>query len=222
METSPETNNDLAAIRTPIGLQNPKNHCYVNSVLQILQRILLSYHDNVDVKDNVQGSLVNSFIIACNEDRNLAKFKEKLSNFDSYFNGMIQRDAYECMLKLLDIFHTGTKKLVIEVADGMLEEDDYSMSLTKTLFSFNMRKELCCNICNASDIQYIQAQNLNLYPSMGDDVQRLFKNSMTSYLTKRCSSCHTNTRHKETSKIIQPPKFMIFVINRYPSVQGGN
>ena len=103
----------------------------------------------------------------------------------------------------------------------MLEED-YSMSLTKTLFSFNMRKLFCCNICNTSDTQYIQSQHLNLYPSMGDSIQGLIKHSLIGYVTKQCTKCHTDTQHKETSTVIQPPKFMIFVINRYPSLQGGN
>ena len=217
-----EINNNVAAIKRPIGLLNPQNHCYINSVLQILQRVLLGFHENIHINDNVEGTLVNLFLETCNRDRNLTRFKQNLSMFDSFFDGRTQRDTFECLLTILDIFHLGTKKLLIDTVDNTLDEDEFTMSLTKSLFFFNIKTRFCCSICNTSDIHHLQSQHLNLYPAMGDNIQCLIKHSLTSYLTKRCAICLSDTRHKETSTIVQPPKFMVLVINRYPAELGAN
>ena len=222
LEDKLEITNNLDAMIRPIGLQNPQNHCYINSVLQILQRVLLGYHENIHINDNVEGTLVNLFLETCNQHRNLTRFKQNLSMFDSFFDGRTQRDTFECLLNLLDIFHLGTKKLLIVTVDNRLDEDEFTMSLTKSLFAFNIRKRFCCSICNTSDEQHLQSQHLNLYPAMGDNIQCLINLSLTGYLSKRCAICLSDTRHKETSTIVQPPKFMVLVINRYPAELGAN
>ena len=123
--------------------------------------------------------------------------------FDSFFDGRTQRDTFECLLNLLDIFHLGTKKLLIVTVDNTLDEDEFTMSLTKSLFAFNIRKRFCCSICNTSDEQHLQSQHLNLYPAMGDNIQCLINLSLTGYLSKRCAICLSDTRHTETSPIVQ-------------------
>ena len=155
-------------------------------------------------------------------DRNLEKFKQRLSLFDSFFDGRTQRDTFECMLKILDIFHVGTRECLIDTVDETLDEDECSTSLTKSLFSFTMRKRFCCDICKTSDTHLLQSQHLNLYPAMGDNIQSLIKHSLTSYLTKRCAVCLADTQHKEISTIVQHPKYIILVINRYPTELGTN
>ena len=145
LENKLEITNNLDAMIRPIGLQNPQNHCYINSVLQILQRVLLGYHENIHINDNVEGTLVNLFLETCNQHRNLTRFKQNLSMIDSFFDGRTQRDTFECLLNLLDIFHLGTKKLLIVTVDNTLDEDEFTMSLTKSLFAFNIRKRFCCS-----------------------------------------------------------------------------
>ena len=210
----------LSTIKRPCGLQNPKNHCYLNSVLQIIQRVLLSYHEHIHINDSNEGFLVKLFLDSFNMNLNLTKFKHNISKFDTFFDGLIQRDSFECLLNVLDIFHIGTKSMMIDIVDGQLEEDEVTTSLTKSLFLFTMKSILCCEQCNTHTLSYSQSSHLNLYPDRGDDIQSIFKNSLKNNLTKRCGICLENTPHMETSNICQVPKFFLLVLNRYPASPG--
>ena len=72
---NPTENHHLCVLSK--GLSNPKNHCYVNSVLQILQRILFQFSDGIQININREGCLVKILIdsIYANPDNDLSKFK---------------------------------------------------------------------------------------------------------------------------------------------------
>ena len=212
----------LSTIKRPCGLLNPQNHCYLNSVLQIMQRVILSYHEHIHINENKEGSLVKLFLDSLNINLNLTEFKNNICKYDTFFDGLVQRDTFECLLNILDIFHIGTKSMMIDIVDGQLEEDEFTTSVTKSLFLFTRKNSMCCGKCDTQTIFYSQSRHLNLYPDRGDNIQSLISISLNSTLTKHCGICLENTSHMETSSISQVPKFLILVINRYPALPGLN
>ena len=70
--------------------------------------------------------------IQANSGHGLAKFKFQLSQFSSFYDGSIQRGAYECFI--LDILHNGTKQNYVHDV-LLLRDDHYIDPLTKRLFT---------------------------------------------------------------------------------------
>ena len=48
--------------RKPHILNNPSNHCYVNSILQALFRIFIDSSQTINHKENPEGKLINKFL----------------------------------------------------------------------------------------------------------------------------------------------------------------
>ena len=71
----------------PVGLPNPHNHCYINSVLQIISRIFIHFTEEVHINNNEQGCLVKYLIdsIYSGSEKELSQFKIRLTRFDSFF-----------------------------------------------------------------------------------------------------------------------------------------
>ena len=111
---------------------------------------------------------------------------------------------------------------MIDIVDGQLEEDEFTIISNKIPFLFTRKNSMCCGKCNTQTIFYSQSRHLNLYPDRGDNIQSLISISLNSTLTKHCGICLENTSHMETSSIRQVPKFLILVINRYPALPGLN
>ena len=210
---NPTENHHLCVL--PKGLSNPKNHCYVNSVLQILQRILFQFSEGIYINNNREGCLVKILIdsIYDNPDNDLSKFKLQLARFNRFFDGSYQQDAYECFVSILDILHIGTKENLID--DVLLEDDLYIISLTKRLFNYTTKRTLQCVICRYLATSYDQSNTLFLYPNKETSLMCMLNNSMLSKLNKDCSCCQSNTMHNETFMIEHPPEILTLVINRF-------
>ena len=105
---------------TPCGLSNPHNHCYLNSVLQIFIRILPSIKNNIQFNGTDESDLTKYFFecISYNSSKHLRFFKEVLAGYDKFFDGVVQRDALECFLKIKEILHIGTKICLIDCEDS--------------------------------------------------------------------------------------------------------
>ena len=71
----------------PIGLNNPENHCYINSVLQIWHRIFLQFTEHIHMNNDREGRLVKGLMecIYPIGDDDLSKFKQQLARYDRFF-----------------------------------------------------------------------------------------------------------------------------------------
>ena len=72
-ETKLEALPDVLFLYRPEGIQNPSNHCYLNSVLQLLCRVLVTVKTDIYIRENNEGKLVKLLmdIINNNSDRTL-------------------------------------------------------------------------------------------------------------------------------------------------------
>ena len=201
----------------PEGIQNPSNHCYLNSILQILCRVLVTVNADLYFKDNDEAKLVQLLmdIISKRSDRTLTGFKVELRKYNHFFDGSIQRDAVECFNLLLDLIHEGTKKNLIDMDGSMLENDDFVTSLSKELFAFTLMKTMTCENCNRKTDTFIPGYNLDIYPDSDDSITNLLDKSMSSIVTKSCTSCMSDTNHTEILQLSQTPKFLTIIVNRF-------
>ena len=203
----------------PEGLQNPSNHCYLNSILQIIHRILITINDELYINNNREGNLVKFLMEAIRQSSSntLADFKTQLKLYDGFFDGSVQRDALECLNLLLDLIHKGTKQSLIDLDGSMLENDELVTSITKQLFSHTLKKTLICVNCNNSTEYFIQSYNHNVYPDANSHISDLLKKCMSGTVTKSCTLCLHDTSHTEVIKLEQDPKILMIVINRFDS-----
>ena len=215
-ETKLEVLPDVLFLYRPEGIQNPSNHCYLNSVLQILCRVLVTVKTDLYIKENNEGKLMKRLmdIINRKSDKTLAHFKVELRQYDNFFDGSIQRDALECFNLLLDLIHKGTKRNLIDVDSSMLECDDFVTSLSKGLFAFTLMKTMTCEKCYKKTVTFIPGYNLDIYPETDDYITNLLDQSMSSIITKCCTYCMSDTYHTEVLQLSQPPKFLTIVVNR--------
>ena len=187
---TPARANSVVQRYEPLGLQNPRNHCYLNSSLQVLQRLLFDITDVIHVNDNLEGNLVTHLInsLATETKTELVLFKTKLSLHDAFFDGSIQRDAFECFDMILDILHRGTKQNLIDFEDGLIEESLVT-SITKQLFWHIINKSLSCNSCghNTNSQQY--AHFVTVEPCADICIQELIKHSLTIRIHMTCYAC---------------------------------
>ena len=127
----------------PIPLANPRNHCYLNSILQVLFRLKDIIFTNLLVNDNPEGRLIRdlSDSVHSASESEMAKFKSNLSSYNQFFDGVIQRDACECFQLILNILHVGTKRSILGLDSSLVESDEFLMSTTKSYFSFLLKKD---------------------------------------------------------------------------------
>ena len=88
----------------PFGIINPKNHCYMNSVIQLLFSILSTISQNFQFNSSTEGSISKFlFEIACSAssstDADVLKFR--LVQYDKLYSGEQQQDASECLMMLI-------------------------------------------------------------------------------------------------------------------------
>ena len=216
-ETKSEVLPDVSVDYRPEGIQNPSNHCYLNSTLQILCRVLVTVKTDIYLKENNEGKLVKLLMDIVNgkSDRTLTHFKVELRQYNHFFDGSIQRDALESFNLLLDLIHKGTKKNLIDMDGSMLEYDDFVTSLTKELFAFTILKTMTCENCNSKTDTLIPGYNLNIYPDDDDSIVDLLDKSMSSIITKSCTFCMSDTNHTEVLQLSQTPKFLTIIVNRF-------
>ena len=211
-----ENTTEICSYVLPVGLANPRNHCYINSVLQIIHRILLQFTEGIHINSNPEGCLVKTLLdtVYSNSNYGLSQFKLQLARFNPFFDGTNQQDAYECLISILDILHLGTKENLVDDV-YMLEDDQFINSLTKQLFSHTTKRSLKCVICRYVAESYSQSYTLFVYPYKDSNMTDLLNSSMMSDLIKKCDCCQSNTKHEETVTIVQPPKFLAIIVNRF-------
>ena len=98
---------DVDQAHTPLPLSNPKNHCYINSALQVIWRILMYFNDSFHINDNREGCMVQCLVgdVQANSNNALFNFKSRLARFDTFFSGKHQQDVFECWTTLVQILH---------------------------------------------------------------------------------------------------------------------
>ena len=219
----PETNeilDDDDEIQGPFHqpLTNPKNHCYVNSALQVIWRILFHFSDSFHINDNREGCMLRCLVddFQANDANALFNFKSRLAQFDTFFNGQHQQDVLECWTSLVQILHMATRiHLLGDNSPGGFGDDQFVYSLSKRLFLFNLKHISKCQICRLITTKYSESQTYFLYPDSESSIETLIISSTKSNQINLCNSCSRNTNHEISTHIHHCPEILVFVINRF-------
>ena len=192
-----------------IGISNPRNHCFINAVLQYLYCILRTSDHNYDFKDNVEGHISSCLYYTAKNVSNSQDVKLKLANYDNFFSGLVQEDASEGLMLLINIMDRG---IVPPSIDSYISDRD---SLSEVLFSFILEKYIVCDLCALRSPSFEPTTILHVTPMDNASMQDLVLQEHKQKLYKTCSCCKKDTWHVEFKHILQPTKYLIIIVNRF-------
>ena len=88
-------------------------------------------------------------------------------------------------------------------------------SLSDILFSFVLEKYIVCDICGLRSPSFESSSVLYISPTDTPSRQNLILEGLQQKLQKSCSRCNKNTRHIESSYILQSPKYLLLFLNQF-------
>ena len=196
----------------PFGLNNPKFQCFFNSVLQLIFSIFRHSY-TPPFNSSTEGTLLKCMLQTahntCNS-KDVDALKFQLVRHDIFYNGKNQEDSTECLLMLINIIHKGS------MPDSSSTTFPTGASLSDILFSFVLEKYIVCDVCGLRSPSFESSSVLYISPTDTSSMQNLILEGLQQKLQKSCSRCNKNTRHIESSYILQPPKYLLlFVNNRF-------
>ena len=217
----PECQSDkqVSLYQKPLGLTNPSNHCYLNSVLQIVIHLLkTNYWDRFN--DSVEGDIIRKILhissLSTLPRTSIMELKNCLKSYNALLSGSRQQDACECFLTLMDIIHKGTKYSLVPGID----DDDNAISLTNSMFMSIYEKVFTCRVCGGSMSCHWQSRMLYIFPVDNCSIEEMVKNNMSQVVHKTCIVCHRNTEHNEILQWVCPAKYLVLAVNRFAYVGG--
>ena len=205
----------------PFGLFNPADHCYLNAVLQIIFRLREIDVGSLTINDNEEGHIVRALYdgLASNSSVTMSQFKIGLAAYNSFFDGMVQRDAHECFDRLMNVIHEGTKSCLVDMNVSVNSMETLTTSYPKSLFQFTIKKVFKCRNCGEESSFYSQSSTLNVYPAISSRMHLLVENCLTGTLMKYCNVCTKDTSHHESVCFEDPPKVLTILLNRFEFLQ---
>ena len=129
----------------PFGIINPKNHCNMNSVIQLLFSILRTISHNFQVNSSTKGSISKFlFEIArrASSSTDVDALKFRLVQYDKFYSGEQHENALECLMMLIGLISKGSVPYC-----GSNDNNLTGVSLSEILFSFMLEKYIVCDIC---------------------------------------------------------------------------
>ena len=94
----------------PFGIKNPKNHCFINVILQIIYSVWRSTQQKTHINNCVGGKISECLFDTAHKTtsaQEVETLKLQLSTYNSFFTGEIQEDACECLMLLIGIMGKG-------------------------------------------------------------------------------------------------------------------
>ena len=88
----------------PFGIINRKNHCYMNTVIQLLFSILITISHNFTFNSNAEGSiskLLFEIARSASNSTDVDALKFRLVQYDKFYSGAQPEDASECLMMLI-------------------------------------------------------------------------------------------------------------------------
>ena len=110
--------------------------------------------------------------------------------------------------------------LLIEITDkgfGLRPTNDNissTGSFSELLFSFVLEKCIICDICTVKSPAFETTSLLYVTPTDCTSMQELLMQEHKQKLYKTCSCCGRDIWHIESKQILQPPKYLIIIVNR--------
>ena len=98
---------------------------------------------------------------------------------------------------------------------GSHVSNSIGVSLSDILFSFMLEKYIVCNVCGLRSPSIESSGVLYISPTHTSSMQELIMQGLQQKLEKSCFRCNKNTWHVESNHILQPPNYLIIVVNRF-------
>ena len=143
---------------------------------------------------------------ACNS-KYVDALKFQIVRHDIFYNEQNQEDSTECLLMLINIIHKGS------MPDSSSTTSPTGVSLSDILFPFDLEKYVVCDVCGLRSPSFESSSVLYISPNDTSSMQNLILEGLQQKLQKSCSRCNKNTRHMESSNILQPPKYFSLLID---------
>ena len=112
-------------------------------------------------------------------------------------------------MMLIELFNKGSVPYC-----GSNDNNSTGVSLSEILFSFMLEKILSAMHVDW-DPPHLSSSVLYITPTRTSSMQELIKQGMKQKLEKSCFRCKKNTWHVESNYLLQPPKYLIIVVNRF-------
>ena len=195
----------------PFGIKNPKNHCFINVILQFIYSVLRSTQQKIHINNCVEGKISECLFDTAHKTpsaQEVESLKLQLSTYNSFFTGEIQEDACECLMLLIEIMDKGFGPCPTN--DNINSKGSFS----ELLFSFVLGKYTICDICTMKSPAFETTSLLYVTPTDSSSMQELLMQEHKQKLYKTCSCCGRDTWHIESKKILQPPNYLIIIVNR--------
>ena len=169
------------------GIVNPKNHCYLNSVIQLLLPILRTISYDFQFNSSTEGTLSKYMLETAynaysSTDVDVLKFQ--LVQYNQFYDGKNQQDSSECLLMLIEIINKGSVPYY-----GSHVSNSTGVSLSDILFSFMLEKYIVCNVCGLRSPSIESSGVLYISPTHTSSMQELIMQGLQQKLEKSCFRC---------------------------------
>ena len=185
----------------------------MNSVIQLLFLIIRTISQNFQFNSSTDGSIYKFlFEIACSASSttDVDALKFRLVQYDKFYSGEQEEDASECLMMLIEFINKGSVPYC-----GSNDNNSTGVSLSEILFSFMLEKYIVCDACGLRSPSFESISVLYITPTCTSSMQELIKQGMKQKLEKSCFRCKKNTWHVESNYLLQLPKYLIIVVNRF-------
>ena len=185
---------------------------FFNSVIQLIFSIFRNNSYTPPFNSSTEGTLLRCLLQtahnACNsKDVDAPKFKWVRHN--TFYNGQNQQDSTECLLMFIYIIYKGS------MPDSSSTTSPTGASLSDILFSFVLEKYIVCDVCGLRSPSFESSSVLYILPTDTSSMRNLILEGLQQKLQKSCSRCNKNTRHVESTYILQTPTYLLLFLNRF-------
>jgi ubiquitin C-terminal hydrolase len=214
------TRNLEDSLYVPKGIYNPSNHCYINSILQVLFCILWHEHNSFDsINENREGHIVQCMKDVLQHKVEITTLKQLLASYDALLDGKFQQDCHECLILLMNILHLGTRYSLL--GDEFMD-DSVVTSLPKRIFSFVQLETFECSICHFRTSHASSTNMLAITQLSTNNISQLLQSSLYDKVDKNCHICNILTSHQKIVTLNDPPSILIILVSRFRSDGGLN
>ena len=97
---------------------------------------------------------------------------------------------------------------------GSNDNNSTGVSLSEILFSFMLKNYIVYDACGLRSSLFESSSVLYITPTYTSSMQELIMQGIQQKLEKSCFWCKKNTWYVKSNSILQPPKYLITVVNR--------
>ena len=198
------------------------NTCYINCILQILIRVSHEFSlDNfvqqltiADKNDNADAKICLVFYkylylaqMRRITSEDLLDFVLILESVNPFFNLSVQRDAFEAIQLVLDLFdHVFTIPTLHDLSQvGTMFSDFFFAGICKETF--------VCGACSHNNISFVTFKHYTVSPH--DNISKLFQNNNIKNMQYTCNGCQTQSMRVVTCSLHEYPKILLLLVNRF-------